>query len=274
MIKLIALDLDGTLLDREKKIPSKNKQVLECAANSGAEIVFATGRYYTAIPAELRCLPYSRYVITENGAQVLDLLGNQVIYSADLPLCRAVDLISQIRQTGAIVGCYQSGAGWMSDSDYDQIDSFTVNAANSQLIRASYSPVADMEEHILKTGKGLQKVSAFFRSPEERDKQMAQLSLQLPVYNFSRTIETNIEINSKEADKGIALKALCSFLGISLSETMVIGDELNDLPMLLAAGKGVAMGNAPQEVKDAADEVTLDCDHAGVAYAIEKHLTA
>jgi Cof subfamily protein (haloacid dehalogenase superfamily) len=105
-----------------------------------------------------------------------------------------------------------------------------------------------------------------------RAEALRTLPQAFPDLVVTTSIVNNIEINSREATKGNALKKLAAYLGIPLNETMAFGDDRNDITMLQAAGVGVAMGNAGEEVKRAADYVTDDCNSSGVAHAMKHFL--
>ncbi|MBR1659427.1 MAG: HAD hydrolase family protein, partial [Oscillospiraceae bacterium] len=85
-MRLIALDLDGTLLNSAKELTPRNRAALEAAAAAGIEIVPSTGRFYLGIPEAVRALPFVRYAITINGAQVWDIRGERSLYASDVPL--------------------------------------------------------------------------------------------------------------------------------------------------------------------------------------------
>ena len=112
----------------------------------------------------------------------------------------------------------------------------------------------------------------FFRDMELRERTMAELAERFPDLAVTSSIPRNVELNSRRAVKGEAVRTLAAHLGLDMSQTMCFGDDLNDVSMLRSAGIGVAMDNACAEAKAAADYVTLSCDQSGVAAAIEQFL--
>jgi len=127
---------------------------------------------------------------------------------------------------------------------------------------------------IRERGEGVQKLQMFFK-PEDDGKRLSQLEIipdLFPDLVATTSLSNNIEINSVDASKGRALEALCECLGIDPAESAAIGDGSNDISMLEAAGLGVAMGNAPENVKVAADMVTGSNNDSGVAQFIYKVL--
>ena len=267
-IRLIALDLDGTLLDSEKRLSYENLAALMEAHEKGAEIVPATGRFYRGMPETIRTLPFVRYVITINGAEVWDSLNGEAICRAEMPWERAVEIMEYLDGQPAIYDCYMDGWGWMTGSHYGLAGEFAASQHSLEMILKLRTPVPDLKEHLRETGHGVQKVQAFFRSTEQRDRVLEEMRSLFGDMAVTTSMSNNIEINSKKATKGNALRMLADKLGIAPDRTMAFGDDMNDLSMIKAAGTGVAMGNAAEGLKAEADYVTDDCDHSGVASAV------
>ena len=269
-IKLIALDLDGTLLDSGKRLSEENAQTLEQAAQAGIEIVPATGRFYRGMPELIRNLPYVHYVISINGAQVWDVRKQRTVCGSELPWERAVEIMAYLDTLPVIYDCYMDGWGWMTQRLYDQAAEFAANPHSLDMILQLRTPVPELKAHLAQTKHGVQKIQAFFKDMELRKQELTALQERFPDTAVTTSIVNNIEINSLDAVKGNALTQLATAMGLDMSQTMAFGDDLNDVTMLRAAGIGVAMGNAAPEAKLAADYVTDDCDHSGVAKAIRR----
>ncbi|MBR1757433.1 MAG: HAD family phosphatase [Lachnospiraceae bacterium] len=271
-IKLIAFDLDGTLLTSDKRLTEENAAALQKAAEAGIEIVPATGRFYKGMPEIIRNLPYVRYVITINGAQVYDVKEDRTVCGSELPWERAVALMERLDTLPVIYDCYQDGWGWMTQALYDQAEEYAANPHSLDMILHLRTPVPDLKECLASRQRGVQKVQAFFQDMDLRAQMLKILPEEFPDMKVTSSIVNNIEVNSQEANKGNALRLLSEHLGIPLSQTMAFGDDLNDIDMLSVAGIGVAMANAYAEVKAVADRLTDDCDHSGVGRAINEIL--
>lgn len=271
-IKLIALDLDGTLLNSDKQLTPENRAALEKAAGEGVEIVPATGRFYKGMPEIIRELPFVRYVISINGAQVYDALNGKTVCSSEIPWERAVSVMEHLDTLDTIYDCYQDGWGWMTEEFYNKADRYAAHIHSLEMIKKLRTPVPELKAYLAEKAHGVQKVQAFFKDMELREEVLKSLPDEFPDLVITTSIVNNIEINSREATKGVALEKLAAYLGIPLESTMAFGDDTNDTTMLEAAGIGVAMGNAYDEVKQSADFVTSDCDENGVAYAINHFL--
>lgn len=269
-IKLIALDLDGTLLTTDKVLTPENEAALRRAAAAGIEIVPATGRFYSGMPERIRSLPFVRYAVTINGAQVYDVLNRRAITKAEIPWQRAVEILEYLDTLPVIYDCYMDNWGWMTQSMYDSAEQYAPHKHSLEMLKNLRTPVPELKAHLAQVGHDVQKIQMFFLDPELRARQMKELACRFPDTAVTTSIPRNVELNSLTATKGEAVKALAAHLGLDLSETMCFGDDLNDVTMLRAAGIGVAMANAAPEAKAAADYVTLDCDHSGVAAAIKR----
>lgn len=271
-IRLIALDLDGTLLDSEKHLSKENAQALERAAESGIEIVPATGRFYRGMPQTIRELPYVHYVISINGAQVYDVTAQKTVCGSEIPLGRALSVMERLDELPVIYDCFQDGWGWMSKELYDQAEIYAANVHSLKMIRELRTPVDDLKEYLKQKSSDVQKIQMFFRDMDLRAEMLKSLPKEFPDLVVTTSIVNNIEINSREATKGNALKNLAIHLDIPLENTMAFGDDLNDISLLETAGIGVAMGNADEKVKQAADYITDDCNNSGVAFALNHFL--
>ena len=271
-IGLIALDLDGTLLDSGKRLTERAKNALRAAAERGIHIIPSTGRFYRGIPEEVRDLPFVRYAITINGALVLDGLTGETVYSADISKDTALEVMGFLDTLPVIYDCYMDGWGYMTEAMQQRAEDYIDYAPSLEMVRRLRSPVPELKAFLREQGKGVQKMQLFTRDRALRDGLVERLAARWPELIFTVSLPNNIEINCLDADKGRALLALASRLGIPQEKTVAFGDGTNDLAMLRAAGIGVAMGNAHPDVLAAADRVTADCDHDGVAIAVEELL--
>lgn len=269
-IRLIALDLDGTLLNSDKQLTQQNAQALACAAARGIEIVPTTGRFFSGMPEIIRSLPYLHYAITINGAAVYDVRQDADIARAEIPLPLAVEIMRYLDTLPVIYDCYMNNWGWMTRAMQLRADAFAPDEHYLRMIRNLRTPVDDLKSYLLETGRDVQKIQLFLTDPALRMTLLRQLGGQFEGLCVSSSVPNNIEINSTDANKGEALRKLAAHLGLDISRTMAIGDGLNDLSMLRAAGIGVAMENACPEAKHAADYVTGSCDESGVAAAIRR----
>ena len=269
--RIIALDLDGTLLNSKKELSPASLAALERAAEAGIEIVPTTGRFYGGMPEAIRALPFIRYVISINGAEVKDLRTGEVIYRAELPWEQAVEIMSLLDTLPVIYDCYMDSAGWMTGSQKALVDETVDSPHYRKMIHELRQNVPELKAFLRERKHGVQKVQFFTRDENMRLDMLRNLDKRFENLSVSSSVDQNVEINNIHANKGEALHALAAHLGVPVSATMSFGDGLNDLSMLSAAGLGVAMENACPEAKAAADVLTDSCDADGVAKAIEKY---
>ena len=272
-LKLIAFDLDGTFLNDSKAIPEENLQAIEEAAKRGIAVVPATGRLYPALPHELRELPFMRYYILINGAKVYDAREDKVLFSAELPNELAIALFSYAEEIGCLYDCYLHDKGLMSRGLYDALDEIVDNKIYLEYMKSIRKPVENLKELIREDGGPVQKVQYFFKDMEERKRQLATLADRFPGTKVTSSVPMNIEINAANASKGPALEALCKHLGFTAENAAAFGDNTNDLNMVQAAGRGVAMKNSDAVLLAAADIITpFDNNEAGVGRMIMEFL--
>lgn len=269
-IKLILLDLDGTLLRSDKTISPANYAALERCSSAGIHIVPSTGRFYSGMPQVVRDLPFVRYVVTVNGAQVYDVLEDQILCREEIAPADALRVYDELDTLPVIYDCFLDGWGYMDEKMYAQIDDFISDPRVNRMVKDLRKPVRGFKSFVARENRPLQKLQMFFADMDRRAAELERLPRLFPEMAVSSSIPNNIEINAKNANKGEALRFLSRHLGLSIEETMSFGDSGNDLSMLMAAGTGVAMANADQALLDAADHVTDTNDNDGVAKAIAR----
>ena len=269
-IKIIALDLDGTLLDSNKNLSPHNLAALQRAAQAGIEIVPTTGRFYGGMPECIRSLPFVNYAITINGAQAQDLRTGEVIYKSEIPLDEAIEIMTYLDSLPVIYDCYMDNAGWMTVDFKKQIDGMVRDGHYRKMLHELRNDVPELKAFLLEKGSDIQKTQFFTADMSLREKLLNELEGIFPNICVSSSTEQNVEINASRANKGEALSALARHLGYTDENTMSFGDGLNDLSMIKSAGLGIAMENACDEVKASAGYITDTNDNDGVMKAIEK----
>ncbi|MBR5805124.1 MAG: HAD family phosphatase [Clostridia bacterium] len=268
--KLIALDLDGTLLNTSKLLTKGNEEALRRAAEEGVQIVIATGRTYAIIPDFIRALDFVHYAIVANGSWVLKLSDMSVIYRAEIPCGRAIELMTYMDTLPVIYDCYMDGDAWMSEYQWRMIDDYIDNIHYRKMVREFRRPVPDLKQFVAERGHGIMKTQCFFKDRDFRPVMLREVAARFPDIAASSSLPNNVELNDVDSDKGKALLCLAEKLGIPRECTVAFGDGLNDITMLCAAGTGVAMKNADDEVKSIADVVADHCDNDGVASMISQ----
>jgi len=271
-IKIIALDLDGTLLDSDKRLSPANRAALEAAAEAGIEIVPSTGRMYHAMPEAVRSLPFIHYAITINGALVLDVASGEEMYSCNISNADAIALCRFLKPFPILFDCYWNSRGFAQEKPFEHAEDYIADIHSLKMMKDLRRPVPDLEEFLADGAKCPQKMQVFTRDQALRDELRDSIAERFPQFAVTTSLPENIEINNAECDKGRSLLGLAEKLGYEPQQTMAFGDGLNDISMLKAAGIGVAMGNAHPDVKKIAARVTADCDHDGVAIVIDELL--
>ena len=273
---IIALDLDGTLLNSHKELSRVNLQVLEKAAAKGFAIVPTTGRFYGGMPDFIKALPFVDYAITINGAQVQDLAEQKTVYRAELPWQQAVSIMEWLDEFPVIYDCYVENDAFMAAALKEKIDETIHDAHYRKMFHELRRPVPELKAYIKELALenlsvGVQKIQFFTAEPAVRRQIMEALPRRFENLAVSSSHVQNVEINQSHANKGEALLALAAYLDVKVDNVYAMGDGLNDLSMIEAAGVGIAMENACAEVKSAADVITDSCDADGVAKAIENY---
>lgn len=271
-IRMIGLDLDGTLLDSNKVFTEYSRKIIGEAIKRGIIVLPATGRPVTGIPKEILEFPGIRYVLSSNGARVVDMKTGKVLYERLIPYEAGKKLMELLGRFDAILEIYYDGIGYTNVEDLKRVEQYMPSAPMVQYIRNTRRPVEDVWEMYLREHRPTDKIQALFADMDERAAAFAAVREELPEIQACGALSNNLEANGKGAEKGIALLKLGEILGIPAENIMACGDGSNDIAMIRDAGFGVAMDNAIDEVKAAADYVTLSNDEDGVARAIERYV--
>ena len=266
-IRLIAVDLDGTVLNDRKQLTPRTAAALNAAAARGVEIVPATGRTAAGLPAELLALPGVRYAITSNGARMMDLAAGRAVRELYLPREKALAAFDILARYDCVTDLFQDGKGYTTEANRAAAYRFVPENLRDYVLRTR-TVLPDLRAFIAAQERGIEKLTIFFLEEAERQKAWAEVAaLGVDVVS---SLPLNMEINAAGVDKGAGLLALAGQLGLPAGALMACGDGGNDTAMIQAAGLGVAMANAFPEVKAAAKFVTASNNEDGVALAVEK----
>jgi len=274
-IDLIAFDLDGTTLNSNLEISERNRSALQIAFKQGIKLVPCTGRAIYELPKGLS--PFIDefgfsvfpYIITENGARVYNLPQKELLYSKSIPKETALAVLREGRKQLAMTYMSFGIKGAM-----DNLGIVWETEETRQFIRGWEEkwviPSANLEELIEWYGE-IAKTTMNFVTSDDYEKCIKTFSAW-PGLALSSSQEKSLEIMANGVNKGEAVVFISRHSGIPMERVMAIGDNLNDLEMILKAGFGVAMGNAIPELKEKANWVTASNDDDGLAMAIEKVL--
>lgn len=274
-IKLIALDLDGTLYTSDGIITPHTKDVLKKAITSGITVIISTGRPYVGLPLDDLTELGIQYAITANGASIYQLPDKKCIYENCLDTAISAELLNKLFKIKLHLDAFIDGDAYTQESTRYLIDELQIPESLRTYIRDTRIVVPDLAEFILKDDKTVQKITLNFVSASdgscpERNAAIALLKQYSHVIHYVSGGFHNLEFNKKNISKAKGLHFLCKYLNIPIAQTMACGDSENDLDIVTASGLGIAMANAEQFLLDAADFISLSNEEDGVAHAIEK----
>lgn len=266
MIKLIAVDMDGTLLQSNNQIGEETKKVLKKANQAGIKIVPASGRPLPGVVPYMKDLGIigdENYAVLYNGGLVQSISGN-VLISHQFDYAEFKKMLNIQKQNPGI------NLHFMRKHDYVTLDRLiSIKMAKMSAVSATPFLIKDLNE----IPTDFKFIKAEFTGAEDKLDQLGQQFTQdfKQKYNVARSDPQIWEINKKNASKGKAIHELAQKLNINDTEVMIFGDQGNDMSMFEVAGfNKIAMGNAIDSIKNKADFVTKSNDEAGIAYAINK----
>lgn len=268
-IRVVGLDLDSTLLKDDKTISDYTRQTLIKAMEKGIYILPATGRVMNAIPECVTSIDGIKYAVCSNGASIVDLETGEEFFSSKIPLSQAMELFDILDSYGTMCDCYIDGAGYTESRFYDHLEDFGMEPEIRRMIRKTRQPVANLRQTMMEIGSPIEKFNMFFLDMEERARVFEEIS-KIPYVKVTSSLKNNLEINALNCNKGAALLGFGEKMGFSREQVMCCGDGNNDYDMICMCGVGVAMMNAEERVKEAADYITYSNEEDGVAKAIER----
>lgn len=260
--KLIATDLDGTLFGRDLTVSERNKRAVQLAHDAGIPVVMATGRMYKATVPYARECGITTPLINYQGALIRDHQTQQDLWHRTIPLDLAHEALEALFETGLHVNLYVDDE-LLIDKLTPEAELYCSVARVEPRLIPSLADGLHMEPTKIVAIGTVEQVRHWVPALQERFDTRLYVTESIPIF---------LEIANPTIRKSVALAHVAERLGVKAEEIVAIGDGMNDLDMLQFAGMGVAMGNAPQAVKDIADRVTRPVGEDGFACVIEELL--
>ena len=275
--ELIALDMDGTLLDSGQRITPRAKAAVGEILAHGKQVVFATGRCRPQLEEYLECFPQMRYLICENGACVCDLKTGEDLFRRALPQQQVLHVMDAVEKEDVLAAFFIGNRSFMDRRTFLRMEEFGLESYRAVFAKSAVW-VEDLFSFYRDRPLEVEKIALFFPSGNlnARDglhrRAQACARVQERIHSLPVTMAVsasgNMEITGEGVNKGTGLKLLCGHLGLPLSQTAAVGDGENDRELLRLAGLAVAMENASASIRAAAAVTVPDCDHDGAAVAM------
>lgn len=271
-IKLVALDLDGTLFNSSGKITEKTRQEIKRITDKGVHVVISTGRPYNGVPFEqIKGLGID-YAITTNGAAIYQISTNQCVYENCMDFDITGPIIEFLLSKEIHIDTYIDGEGYTPERCRKDLVRLPLAGAMKEYILATRTPVENLYEYVRDCGKKVQKMTLnFYPQPDGTRLHREDVRIFLEANPMIETVcggFCNLEFSKAGVNKGEGLLHLANLLSVSPDATMAIGDSGNDYSIVKAAGIGVAMANASDDIKEIADYITASNEEDGVGVAI------
>lgn len=266
MYKIIALDMDGTLLDDDKKITEENKKALMRAKDKGVKVVLSSGRPKDGLIKyldELELIQDDEYVLSYNGCLVQEAKSGKILHEVGIKGTDLHYMYTLSREFNVNIHAFSEKYGLITPkmSKYTEVEA-SLNGIEPTII--DFFDIPD-DENIIKI--------MLVDEAEILDEAISRLPQEAyDKYNIVKSTPYFLEIINKNGNKGEGLKALAEHLGVKREEVMAFGDASNDREMIEYAGLGVAMENAMEEIKEVADYITCNNNEDGVAKVINKFI--
>ncbi|MCI8486156.1 MAG: Cof-type HAD-IIB family hydrolase [Clostridia bacterium] len=290
MYKLIAIDLDGTLLNSYGKISNKNKNAIKKAKENGTQVIIASGRHITSVKSFAKEISSENYSICGNGAILYDMKNDKILYNKFIDKEKILEIIEVCEQNSIYYNIYTETEILTRTIEYSALFYKQENEKKDSKYQTNIRVVGDLYNFVKNNNSNNYiKVTIYddnlliFNRIIQKLREIDNIDV-LDVGHMSRKmIKVNnedveikyyyTEITKNDVNKWNAIKVLMNKLNIKASEVIAIGDNVNDKEMLENAGLGVVMGNSAEYVKKFGNVVVNDNNSDGVAQAIEKYVT-
>lgn len=287
MYKLVAVDLDGTMLDSYGQVTENTKAVIQKTIEKGIDVIIASGRPIDSIKTIAKEIGSNKYFIAGNGALIYDIQKNEVLYEKYMKKEKVLEIIKICEENSITYNVYTDKTILATSLKYNVLYYHKENLKKQEDKRTHINIVENMYEYIqkMKEEKFLKITicddsKTVFQSIIRKLEKIKDIEI-LDVSHMSRKVieqgteEIPIEyyyteISSKDVDKWYAIEFLMQKLNLKKEEVIAIGDNVNDKKMIEQAGLGIAMGQSMPQLKELADYVTSSNTEEGVAIAIEK----
>lgn len=274
--KIIALDIDGTLFDSSGIISERTLEAVKDCTDRGIIVVFATGRDYDALPLDQIEGCGIKYAVTTNGSAIYDLELRRCVWESPMEQQDILDILSYTDDRDVFTYLFLDGHGYAETKKLSVFERVNWPKHMKDATRKNIHPVKNLAEYIMTSENAVQKGAILFPAHANCNpagwEEIKKYLNDLPGVHAVDGGCENIEFNRFDITKASGLEQFAGYMGVSMADTIAIGDSENDIDILEAAGIGIAMGNASEEIKKRADYVTLSNDDAGVAVVLEKIL--
>ena len=201
-IRMIGLDMDGTLLTTEKELTEHTREVLREAIDRGVVVLPATGRPLAGIPEEVLKFPGVRYAVASNGARIVDLKESRVLYEDLVPYETGRRVLEICSRYDSMLEIYYDGVGYAEEEKLKHLDEYVPRLPMARYIASSRRPVADVRAMHEERKAPTDKVQALFRTTEECKKAWKEVEKEIPDIEITGALSNNIEVNAKGVNKG------------------------------------------------------------------------
>lgn len=273
-IRAVLMDMDGTLLGRSQvAVSARNMLVLQQAIERGIHVIPCTGRVYNMLPPQLLTQRGLRYFITSHGARAYDRDTNTSVYEDLIPSEASAQILELLEGKYLYNEIAANGTIYMEKAVADNPNMSVVPEHHIWYVRDHCFTAVEKPSAYFRThGIAVEKMN-IYGIPEAMQQEIYDSITATGYIRHTRgKASANLEFSSCTLEKLNATSAILKRLGVSYEETLAIGDSSSDLEIIKACGIGVAMGNAPEEIKAAADAVTDTNTEDGLAKAFEKFI--
>jgi len=261
-IKLVVIDIDGTLLDNDRRLHPETMRVIEEVQKQGITVTLASGRTFISTARIAKLLKIEAPIIAHGGAYIARVTDDEPLYEAPVDMNEARELVALLEASGYYVKVYIRDELYVQVLTEETLEFCNQHGIYYRVVGSGNLSKLDKDPLkivVIDTPQGIHHVHKLLEPWKTK-------------FNICRDTDSGVEIVKRNVNKGTAMEKVCALLKVEKNQVMAFGNEGNDLDLIKNAGIGVAMGNSYAELKKYATIVTRSNEDLGVAYVLEKYL--
>lgn len=268
-IKVIAMDLDGTALNSQKRLTERTRTAIRQAARQGIRVVVATGRTFSSLAEDVLATPEITCAITSNGAVINEIADGSILYTDYLQAAMVMEIAEMAQAETVDTEACTGGMAYIGQNYYNKVLAGK-SGRDIHYVRTTRHPVPDIYQFMREHSDSIENINLNFDTLEDKLRWQERMRA-CPEVTPTSSFLYNVEVGGKHTSKANALLHLMDQWNVTRKQVMAFGDSENDLAMLRMAGTAVAMENGDEMVKQEADLIAESNDADGVAKIIERY---
>ncbi len=271
-IRCVALDLDRTTLDHRGDLSEGNREALCEAMRSGIQVIIASGRSFQVLPKDILALPGIEYAVTGNGSAIYHIPSGRCMKRCLLCPSDIEAVLEAVRGEPVTCEAFMDGRAYAEKKELDRLEEYGFTGHSVAYVRGTRTPVADIRSFLREHKHHMEGMDVVSAEESVRNRIRERIEKNTAAAYITSSIPQLIEVSHQDTGKHKGVAFLLEYLGLRSEEMAAFGDGDNDMELLRYAGCGIAVSNATEGCKAAADAITKHHQEDGVAHGLREIL--